>query len=218
MKKSFLVVLLLLVLFTHEILLVGCSSGEFDKVATVEWVYDGDTFRTSDDENIRLADINTPEENASGYWDATNYLISTIKNKVVFLDIDDIYTYDYEGEGSRLVCVVYCEYNQTHYLNVNKALLENDLAVIWDHNNEFNPNTWSLYVSKNDIPEFPSWIIMPILIIATLSIILIRKGCSLHDGDITTVFWHNPPFLELISLFQVCYSQGCERCKENSKK
>ena len=123
---------LLVLFFSHNVLLVCCSSGEFDKIAVVEWVYDGDTFRTDDDESIRLADIDTPEEeeNVTSYWESKSYMISTVYDKIVYLDIDDKYTYDNEGQGTRLVCVVYVEYNQTHYLNVNKALLENNLAVI----------------------------------------------------------------------------------------
>jgi micrococcal nuclease len=174
LRKHIIVFLLFIMLFSQNIF-SAYSFGEFDKIATVEWVYDGDTFRTTDDESIRLADIDTPEINESGYQEATNYMISIIKNKAVFLDIDDKYVYDDEGKGSRLVCVVYVDYNQTHYLNVNKALLESDLAVIWEHDNEFNPYTWTLYVSKNDIPEFPSWIILPIFLVFTFSVIVIKK-------------------------------------------
>ncbi|MBT8171458.1 hypothetical protein KJN74_01110, partial [Candidatus Bathyarchaeota archaeon] len=101
--------------------------------------------------------------------------ISTVKNKVVFLDIDDKYTYDDEGQGTRLVCVVYVEYNQTHYLNVNKALLENNLAVIWEHDNEFNPFTWALYISKNDIPELSAWVILPLVFSTFLVGVILRK-------------------------------------------
>ena len=173
MKKIFfLVILVLLILLSIPI---GYCSGEFDKVAVVEWIVDGDTFDTSEGDRIRLADINTPEINASGYWEATNYMISTVKNKVVFLDIDDKYTYDNEGQGTRLVCVVYVEYNQTHYLNVNKALLENNLAVIWEHDNQFNPYTWTIFVSMSAIPEFPSWLLLPLFIISTLVVIMVRK-------------------------------------------
>lgn len=165
----------LLLLFSTNILFVWGSSGEFDKLAYVKWVIDGDTFRTEDNDSIRLADINTPEENQTGYWEATNFMISTVKNKVIFLDIDDKYIYDDEGQGTRLVCVVYTEYNQTHYLNVNKALLENNLAVIWEHDNEFNPYKWTLYISKNDIPEFNTEIILPLFLTVTLSMLIIKK-------------------------------------------
>ena len=169
------VFLLFVLLFSSQNIFLAYSSGEFDRIATVEWVIDGDTFRTVDDERIRLADINTPEINSSGYWEATDYMISTVKNKVVFLDIDDKYIYDDQGDGSRLVCVVYVDYNQTHYLNVNKALLENELAVIWEHDNEFNPYNWNLFVSKNSIPEFSSWVVLPVFLIISAVVLISRN-------------------------------------------
>jgi len=181
LRKFFIVFLLFALFLSSQNIFLGYSSGEFDKIATVEWVIDGDTFRTDENEKVRLADINTPEENAPGYWEATNYMISTVKNKVVFLDIDDKYIYDDQGDGTRLVSVVYVDYNQTHYLNVNKALLENDLAVIWEHDNEFNPYTWTLFVSKNSIPEFSSLVVVPIFIIMSAVILIsrnfLRKNC-----------------------------------------
>ncbi|MBN1784295.1 MAG: thermonuclease family protein [Candidatus Bathyarchaeota archaeon] len=175
MFRKCLIPFMLLIVFFSQNVQLAYSFGEFDKTAVVEWVIDGDTFRTDIDETIRLADINTPEIDESGYWEATNYMISTVKNKDVFLDIDDKYTYDDEGQGPRLVCVVYVDYNQTHYLNVNKALIENGLAVTWDHDNQFNPSKWNLFVLKSEIPEFPSWTILPFVLMATFSGIIIKK-------------------------------------------
>ena len=42
-------------------------------------------------------------------------------------------------------------------------------------NNEFDPNTWNLYIHKNDIPEFSSWIILPLFLIAILVAVIIKK-------------------------------------------
>ena len=173
--RDCIVVFLLFVLLFSQNISLAYSSCEFDKTATVEWVYDGDTFRTDDGDDIRLADINTPEINFSGYWEATNYMISTVKNRVVFLDVDDKYIYDKNGDGTRFVCVVYLDYNQTHYMNVNKALLENELAVIWEHDNEFNPYTWTLFVEKTTIPEFPSWFMIALFLTTTVTIIIYKK-------------------------------------------
>ena len=69
--------------------------------------------------------------------------------KPVYLDIDNLYTYDYQCSGIRLVCVVYVSHNSTHYLNVNKALHVNGYTQIKDYDNEFNPYTWTFYKSKN---------------------------------------------------------------------
>jgi len=187
--------------FSHNILSVYCSTGEIDKIAIVAWVQDGDTFRTEDDEWIRLADINCSEKNQPGYLEATNYMISTVKNKTVFLDIDDKYTYDEKdgekGKGDRLVCVVYVDHNETHYLNVNKALLVEGHAEITNYDNEFNPYSWSLYVSKENIPEFTSGtILLLFFLVATLLVTVWlkyekKKSCSSswYIGNYFSTFW-----------------------------
>ena len=41
--------------------------------------------------------------------DPRAHLRDLVQGKTVHLDIDDVYTYDFEGTGSRLVCVVYLE-------------------------------------------------------------------------------------------------------------
>ena len=81
-----------------------------------------------------MADVDAPEKGESGYYDARDFLISLVYNKRVYLDIDDIYGTDKYG---RVVCVVYVEYNSTHFKNVNKALLVGGYAVIKNFHNEF---------------------------------------------------------------------------------
>jgi endonuclease YncB( thermonuclease family) len=127
-------------------------SGEIDATAVVSSVIDGDTFDTSSEGRIRLADIDAPEYWESGYDDAKDFLVSLIDDKTVYLDIDDVYWTDKYG---RLVCVVYVEYNSTHAENVNKVLLVEGHATIWDFHNEFAPATWNLYISKELIREYP---------------------------------------------------------------
>ena len=57
--------------------------------------------------------------------------------------------YDYGGTGSRLICVVYTDYNSTHYINVNYFLLVAQVANIYDFDdNEFSPYRWTLFVPK----------------------------------------------------------------------
>ena len=109
---------------------IVCVSGEVDKTSTVTRVIDGDSFDISTGERIRLADFDSPEYYESGYSEATSYLSSLIDGKTVYLDIDDVYTYDYNGKGDRLVCVAYVDYDLTHWINVNKALLGEGTAVI----------------------------------------------------------------------------------------
>ena len=92
-----------------------------------------------------------------GYAEAKEYLKSLINDKTVYLDIDDVYVWDARGSGYRLVCVTYVEYNSTHLMNVNEALIQARYVEIKNYDNEFNPYTWSLYVSKSEdaIPTFP---------------------------------------------------------------
>ena len=111
----------------------SCSV-EIDKTAVVSRVIDGDTFDTASGDRVRLADVDAPEKGESGYYDARDFLISLVYNKRVYLDIDDIYGTDKYG---RVVCVVYVEYNSTHFKNVNKALLVGGYAVIKNFHNEF---------------------------------------------------------------------------------
>ena len=87
---------------------------------------------------------------ASGYYEAKNFLTSLVYDKQVHLDIDDVYETD---KYDRLVCVVYVSYNATHFKNVNKALLVEGYAVIWNFNNEFDPYAWTLYGPKEESPE-----------------------------------------------------------------
>jgi micrococcal nuclease len=146
---SFSAISLLLFLSVMSII---CVYGEIDKTSTVTKVIDGDTFDISTGERIRLADVDAPEYYESGYSQAKEFLSSLIDGKTVYLDVDDVYTYDYNGKGDRLVCVAYVDYDSTHLINVNKALLEEGHAVISNYRNEFNPYSWSLYLPK-EAPE-----------------------------------------------------------------
>lgn len=151
--------------------IVSASTGEIDKIAVVSRVVDGDTFDLDSGERIRFADVNTPEKDTVGYQEAKDYVISLVEGKTVYLDIDDVYGTDTGGD--RLVAVVYFDYNSSHYVNLNKALLEKDYAVIWEHDNEFNPSNWSLYVPKTAIPEFPIIIVL-VFVIVPVSLLLLR--------------------------------------------
>jgi endonuclease YncB( thermonuclease family) len=114
----------------------------------VTQVIDGDTFDISTGQSIRLAGINAPESYESGYEAAKNRLNNPVYDKTVYLDIDDVYRTDYNGTGTRLVSVAYVDYNSTHLLNVNKALLDGGYAVLYDFQNEFSPSTWALYMPR----------------------------------------------------------------------
>lgn len=132
----------------------------------------GDTFDTTTEGRIRLADVDAPEYGQSGYYDAKQVLEDLVDGKTVYLDIDDIYETDPYG---RLVCVVYVKFSSTHYKNVNKALVSEGVADIDNYYNEFNPYEWSLTVLKDTIPEFSSLVILPLFIFFSFILILVRR-------------------------------------------
>jgi endonuclease YncB( thermonuclease family) len=144
--------LLALVLLTPYLglLVRSAASVEIDETTVVTRVIDGDTFDTLSGDRIRLADVDTPEKGESGYHEARNFTIKLLYLQSVFLDIDDVHKTD---RYDRLVCVVFVDYNTTHFLNVNKALLDEGYATIWDFENEFNPYTWRRYYPKEEDSE-----------------------------------------------------------------
>jgi len=130
----------------------GSSSWEIDDTGNVSYIVDGDTFDVQDLGRIRLADIDAPESGDSGYQEAKNHIISLIYDKTVCLDIDDKYRTDIYG---RIVAVTYIRHNSTHFLNVNKDMLDRNFAVIMNYDNEFDPSEWTLYVNEivSDTPS-----------------------------------------------------------------
>jgi len=170
MRKATILFLIVVVLCVYGIPVV--IAGEIDATTVVSRVIDGDTFDTTTEGRIRLADVDAPEYGQSGYYDAKQFLEDLIDGKTVYLDIDDIYETDPYG---RLVCVVYVEYSSTRYKNVNQALVSEGVAEIDNYYNEFNPYEWSLTVPKDTIPELPSLIILPLFMLVTILAILLQK-------------------------------------------
>ena len=183
MKK---VAVLVLVLFSlsYYAAIVRCAGYEIDMTVGVTKVIDGDTFDVATGDRIRLADLNAPELDTPGYDEAKNYLSSLISGKTVYLDVDDVHRYD--TTGTRLVCVVYVDYNSTHCLNTNKALLAGGYSVFWDHDNEFNPYSWTLYVPKNqglsNNPDYTFIIFAAAIIMLVLTLVFLsqRRGASIE--------------------------------------
>ncbi len=123
---------------------------EIDTGAFVSRVIDGDTLHATQLGVVRLADIDTPEVGEPGAREATNYLTSLVQGHQVYLDVDDLERTDRYG---RIVAIVYVRHNATHLLNVNQALIEAGLARLGDHRNEFDPRTWTRYVSHQETEE-----------------------------------------------------------------
>ena len=163
--------LFFILFYGFNLSIVYCS-GEFDAETVVSSVTDGDTFVTATQGIIRLADVDAPETYEVGYQESKDYLFSLVYGKTVYLDIDDVYQ---TGGFGRLICVVYVSYNTTHYLNVNQALINGNYADPVNYDNEFSPYSWELYVHNNDIPEFPSWASILIMVIAVVTLVVIFK-------------------------------------------
>ena len=165
----------------------NASSVEIDATAVAVEVHDGDTFYLDrvikSSTTVRLADINAPELGQPLSYEARDLLKELVLTKTVYLDVDDIYVYDYSGTGDRLVCVVYVDFNSTHYENVNKALWIAGLAPKKEYDNEFNADAWTLYVPKTDKPEFPSPVEtslpIPIWAIVLAIVLIIVMGASI---------------------------------------
>jgi len=127
------------------------SAFETDSLGIVTYVVDGDTidvlatsgFMKGSEYRIRFADINAPELDTEEGYVAKEALKSLLYGKVVYIDVDNLTTYDPYGN---VVAVIYLPINETHAMNVNYYMVLNNYATIWDFtNNEFNPYSWVLY-------------------------------------------------------------------------
>lgn len=130
------------------------SAYEFQAYGYVTKVVDGDTvwfhsyygYRAGETFKVRFADINAPEiytDEGKESKAALQWLFDTYGH-YVYLDVDDVYGTDHYG---RVVAVVYLPFwDYGCALNVNEWLVENGYAYIWDHYNEFDPYSWSLWV------------------------------------------------------------------------
>ena len=187
-KGLFYTILVLGISISVYSVLLFYYSVEIDLTSTAIYIVDGDTFDISSGDRIRLADIDCPERGHSGFYEATNALSNLIYGKTVYLDIDDLYVYD--TVGSRLVCLVYVEYDSTHYLNVNKALLEYGFAYIDDYPNEFDPLTWKLLVPKPQTSDNIKFLIVSLAIgiVSTYMIIkIMRKIKNMFLSSLTSI-------------------------------
>jgi len=135
-KGKFVFILLVLWFLSFQVV----NAWEKDQTATVESVIDGDTFWISG-KQVRLADIDAPEQGEDGYEEAKLALIKMIDDKKVYLDTDQMTGEDQYG---RLVAVAYLKVDKCTFRNVNYNLWKvKKVAVLWDQdNNEFEPSTW----------------------------------------------------------------------------
>jgi endonuclease YncB( thermonuclease family) len=166
--------------------------GSWDALAIVVRVVDGDTFRAritcvsgafsgrisvGTEYRVRLADVNAPELGTVEGERARRALESLIQGRTVMLDVDGVDVFDKYG---RIIAVAYIDYNETHLLNINKWLVDEGYARVWDHPNEFNPGTWELYKPRGRIvaeteatDREDTWIHAALALVATIVIALL---------------------------------------------
>lgn len=114
---------------------------------------------------VRLADIQAPELDQPGGVAARDALIGLLAqyNNIVYLDIANYSISQGCSSGlvdgyGRIIAVAYVRVNDTHLLNVNKWLIDNNYASIVDFtNDDFDPSKWSLYthyeIQKERLPS-----------------------------------------------------------------
>jgi len=200
--KTILILLFLITIFNLNTIRSNNSSIDYCEVyGEIIRVIDGDTVELRVREvysskyvylhnrvlKIRFADINAPELDTHEGVLAKEALINLLNQYgwSSCLNIDDC------GEPTdrygRYIAVVFVKYNSTHWLNVNKWLLDNGYAEIMDfHDNEFNPYSWTLYVvlnyattltttsQNNDVIRnwFNKLVVNPFLIVLTIVIFI----------------------------------------------
>ena len=142
LKKITITIIVMAVLFP----LAAATTISTDKTGTVSAVIDGSSFQLSSGETIKLAAIDTPSSGQAGYSESKNYLTTLIQGKTVILDTGATAITDQQG---RLLCVVYLDYNSTHFENINMAMIQNGYAAPNSQNiNGFDPGTWTWFVLK----------------------------------------------------------------------
>lgn len=99
--------------------------------------------RTNAIDSIKLADIEAPSTVTDQGKASQKYALSLLKNKMVYLDIND--NNSTRNEWNQLLCVIYLmdsDYRPV-WPPVNRILVEDGYArQVDDPNNEFDPSSW----------------------------------------------------------------------------
>jgi endonuclease YncB( thermonuclease family) len=145
--KRLLVILLILIFLQLAI------AAPDEAIGRVVSILGGDSFgiqmgsltpRTKQIDRVKLADIVSPSTLTPQGKIAKEFTASILKNKTVYLDIDDNSVGGRNSLG-QLICVVYLIDSESRPIwpCFNRMLVDNGYAVVKDDkNNEFNPSTW----------------------------------------------------------------------------
>jgi endonuclease YncB( thermonuclease family) len=145
MKK--LLILLLTLIFIQE-----AVAAPDEAIGRVVSVLSGDAFgieiesgdqRVQKVDRVRLADVDSPSTLVAEGKAAKKYAASVLKNKTVYIDIDDK-TPGGRNDVGQLVCVVYLVDSNSRpvWPPFNRIIVEEGHAVVNDANNEFNASAW----------------------------------------------------------------------------
>ena len=100
--------------------------------------------RTNEIDSIKLADIDAPSTVTAEGKAAKAYVATLLKNKTVFLDIEDNIT-RCRSQWGQLICLVYLrdESGQPLWPPVNRIMVDEGYALLDDDaDNEFNASAW----------------------------------------------------------------------------
>ena len=92
----------------------------YDNTGKCVEVIDANTIQVYGIGKVQLTQVKTPDVNESGFSDAKKFTEKLCLGKTVYLDVDDAQPQDKYG---RTLAIVY-----TNTTDVNKALIDNDLA------------------------------------------------------------------------------------------
>lgn len=126
-------ILLGVVLLTAIIILILSiiSIKTSDKGIRVTRIIDGDTFKISTGETIRLLCVDTPEKNQENYEEAKNFLEDLILNKKIRLE-ESIDKFD---KYNRLLRFAYIN-DSNNELFINQLIIDNNFSKVFPYGNE----------------------------------------------------------------------------------
>jgi len=157
-QAIFYTIVLISITITFYESLTNFYSLEIDETTRVSRFIDGDSFEIPGDE-VRLADVSAPEWNEAGGSEATEAIYDLLAGETIYLDTDQKSGRDRYG---RLIAVVYIK-QDSHFINVNKALLLQGVVFVTDYtNNEFTPSEWELVVSNLTSQDMAKFLVISI--------------------------------------------------------
>ncbi len=143
----------LLVLLLIAVLLCSAAAAPDEAIGRVVSILSGDSFgieiasgdsRAQRIDRVKLADVDSPSTLIAEGKAAKKYTASILRNKTVYLDIDDK-TPGGRNDVGQLICVVYLVDSNSRPIWPpfnQKIVVDGHAAVNDDMNNEFNATTW----------------------------------------------------------------------------